>query len=283
MTGVPEVARPWSNRACSAYSPFTEMFIRRAIPRLQLEIRGSLGGESSADAADLRSLMLQGPAADQLQKGSFMPAWAKLYIAVTALLGGVILCLTLPHWQAHNLLQFGLYVVLAAAASSLDITLPGLSGSMPLNYLFILIGVMLLDLPQALTVAMACTLAQCLCTKCRFQAWNLLFNLPNSATATACCYLVYHVAWLGRLHGGSPVVLLAASLTVLPGQHAHHCGNRPVDGRAGIPGRSGAPRFLWTAPAISVVRCPGRAHPTLYPSVRPWQWTLRAALPVSVS
>src|ERR1700677_1360438 len=100
-----------------------------------------------------------GPNRRLVTKRCSMPAWAKLYIAVTTLLGGVILCLALPHWQAHNLVQFGLYAVLAAAASSLDVALPGLSGSMSLNYLFILIGVMLLDLPEALLVGMACALA----------------------------------------------------------------------------------------------------------------------------
>ena len=206
-----------------------------------------------------------------------MPAWAKLYIALTTLLGGVILCLTVPDWQAHNPVQFGLYVVLAAAATSLDVALSGLSGSMSLNYLFILIGVMLLDLPQALLVGMACALAQCLWTKRRPQAWNILFNLPNSATATACCYTVYHAAWLGRLHGGAPVLLLAASLTYFLANTLSIAGIvRLTEGRH--PWKVWRARFLWTAPQyLSGAALAGLVQ--LCIKHTGWQWTL-PTLPV---
>jgi diguanylate cyclase (GGDEF)-like protein/putative nucleotidyltransferase with HDIG domain len=206
-----------------------------------------------------------------------MPAWAKLYIAVTTLLGGVILCLALPHWQAHNLVQFGLYAVLAAAASSLDVALPGLSGSMSLNYLFILIGVMLLDLPEALLVGMACALAQCLWTKRPPRAWNLLFNLPNSATATACCYMVYHAAWLHRLQGGTPVLLLAASLTYFLANTLSVAGIvRLTEGRH--PWKTWRARFLWTAPQyLSGAVLAGLVQ--LCVEHTGWQWTL-PTLPV---
>src|ERR1700722_14529921 len=176
-----------------------------------------------------------------------MPAWAKFYIAFTILLGGAILCVALPHWQAHNLPQFGIYLALATVASSLDVALPGLSGSLSLNYLFILMGVMLLDLPQALLLAMACTLAQCLWKKRRPQAGHLLFNVPNSVTATACCYTVYHSAWLRGMGGGAPVPLLAASLTYFLANSLSIAGIvRLTEGRR--PGKDWWERLLWTAP-----------------------------------
>lgn len=141
-----------------------------------------------------------------------MPVRAKSYTTLIALMGGLVLCLVLPQWQAHNLARFGMYTVLAAAATSLDVALPGLGGAISLNYLYILIGVMLLDFPQALLASMVCTLAQCISARRKPWAWNLLFNVGNSTIATACCYALYHSARLRAQGTSTPVLLFAASL-----------------------------------------------------------------------
>jgi diguanylate cyclase (GGDEF)-like protein len=59
-------------------------------------------------------------------------------------------------------MRFGIFLSGAVLACSLKVSLPGIAGARSVNYLFILIGVIMLDLPQTLLVGVACTLMQCL-------------------------------------------------------------------------------------------------------------------------
>jgi diguanylate cyclase (GGDEF)-like protein/putative nucleotidyltransferase with HDIG domain len=142
-----------------------------------------------------------------------MPFAARVYIALTVLLGCWILAAALLSWQPQNLLRFCVYLACAVAASSLKVVLPGITSTMSVNYLFILIGVMMLDLPETLLVGVSCTLMQCLWRpKRRPKAIHLIFNLPSSATAVACCYGVYHWSGLRHFDSSVPILLFAASM-----------------------------------------------------------------------
>jgi hypothetical protein len=88
--------------------------------------------------------------------------WGKVYISLTVLLGAGILSLSLLHWQPAHWMRFGIFLLCAVLACSLKVSLPGIAGARSVNYLFILIGVIMLDLPQVLIVGLACTLVQCL-------------------------------------------------------------------------------------------------------------------------
>lgn len=46
------------------------------------------------------------------------------------------------HWQSVNLPRFACYLLIAVLASSLKIRLPGIDGTMSVNFLFILLGVL---------------------------------------------------------------------------------------------------------------------------------------------
>src|SRR5205085_2651347 len=120
-----------------------------------------------------------------------------LYIGLTVALGAVILAAALRDWQNQDLPRFAIYLAFALVTASLKVRLPGISITMSVNYVFILIGVIMLDLPQTLLVGAASTLVQCLWrTKEPPKAAQLLFNPPSTAIATACCYAVYHAEWM---------------------------------------------------------------------------------------
>ncbi len=87
---------------------------------------------------------------------------ARLFIGATAALGMGILLHALWHWQSADLARFTCYLLVAVLASSLKIQLPGIDGTMSANFLFILLSVLELSLPETLVLGCTATLAQCL-------------------------------------------------------------------------------------------------------------------------
>jgi len=137
----------------------------------------------------------------------------KLFVGITVSLGIVVLCSALWHWQSADLARFACYLAVAVLASSLKVQLPGIDGTMSVNFLFILLGVMELSLPETLAIGCTATLVQSI-----WQARNrpdpvkVLFNVFGMmANACALCYVSYH--WLdARVSGNKPILLMVAAL-----------------------------------------------------------------------
>ena len=174
--------------------------------------------------------------------------YGKVYIAFTVLLGAGILSLSLLHWQPAHWMRFGIFLSCAVLACSLKVSLPGIAGARSVNYLFILIGVVMLDLAQVLLVGVACTLVQCLWNpKQRPQPIYFLFNFPSSITAVACCHLVYHAAWLRRLDSSIPALLFAAAIAYFLANTFSAAGMISLT-EGGRPWKIWHASLLWTAP-----------------------------------
>src|SRR6202140_3429680 len=137
----------------------------------------------------------------------------KVFVGVTASLGVVALGFAVLHWQSHDLLRFFCYLAVAVLASGLKVQLPGIDGTMSVNFLFILLGVLELSLPETLVIGCAATLVQSV-----WQARNrpdpvkVLFNVFGMmANATVFCYTSYH--WLdARVGSNKPILLMLAAL-----------------------------------------------------------------------
>ena len=87
---------------------------------------------------------------------------ATLFIGVTAAIGVSVFAYALAHWQNTGLERFACYLIIAVLSSGLKIQLPGIDGTMSVNFLFILLGVLELSLPETLIVGCTATLVQCL-------------------------------------------------------------------------------------------------------------------------
>ena len=90
-----------------------------------------------------------------------MSTRAKLFIGSTAAVGVWVLVYSLGHWHSADLPRFLCYLVIAVLASGLKITLPGIDGTMSVNFLFILLGVLEMSLPETLVIGCTASLAQC--------------------------------------------------------------------------------------------------------------------------
>ncbi len=133
---------------------------------------------------------------------------AKLFIGVTAALGMWALANALWHWQSVDLTRFACYLLVAVLASSLKIRLPGLDGTMSVNFLFILLSILELNLPETLVLGCTATLAQCLFgTRQKLVPIKIVFNVFSMmANAIVLSYLAYHA--LQRVLGAGTLPLL---------------------------------------------------------------------------
>ena len=137
----------------------------------------------------------------------------KVFVGVTASLGVAVLGFALLHWQSQDLLRFLCYLAVALLASGLKVQLPGIDGTMSVNFLFILLGVLELSLPETLVIGCTATLVQSVWqTRNRLDPVKVLFNVAGMmANASALTYFGYH--WLAQRFGtNKPILLMVAAL-----------------------------------------------------------------------
>jgi diguanylate cyclase (GGDEF)-like protein/putative nucleotidyltransferase with HDIG domain len=142
-----------------------------------------------------------------------MTAQTKLFVGVTASLGLMVLCSALWHWQSADLMRFFCYLAIAVLASGLKVQLPGIDGTMSVNFLFILLGVMELSLSETLVIGCTATLVQSIWqARNKLDPIKVVFNVFGMmANASAFCYWSFH--WLAaRLGGNKPILLMLAAL-----------------------------------------------------------------------
>ena len=112
------------------------------------------------------------------------PKVAKFFIGLMALGGLVSLTRGLLQMHPFHHAQFGTLLVLAMLAARLKLKLPGLHGNMSVYVPFILIAIVDLSLFEALTIAMASTVAQCFPKDDgKPKAIQTLFNVSAVAVA----------------------------------------------------------------------------------------------------
>ena len=141
-----------------------------------------------------------------------MSTGTKLFVGSTVSLGMLVLGLALWHWQSADVARFLSYLAVALLASSLKVQLPGIDGTMSVNFLFILLGVMELSLPETLLIGCMATAVQSVWNaRNRLDPVKVLFNVFMMANASALCYFSYH-GLDSRMGRNRPILLLVAAL-----------------------------------------------------------------------
>jgi len=137
----------------------------------------------------------------------------KVFVGITVSIGMVVLGFALFHWQSQDLMRFACYLAVAVLASGLKVQLPGIDGTMSVNFLFILLGVLELSLPETLLIGCTASLVQSIWqTRKRLDPVKVLFNVVGMmANASALTYLSYH--WMAARSGSNkPILLMVAAL-----------------------------------------------------------------------
>jgi hypothetical protein len=134
---------------------------------------------------------------------------ANLYIGFIIALGAAVLGYGLYHWEAPHIERFVWYLVLGIPAACLKVRLPGIHGSISMFFVFVLAGIVDLNLPEVLVLSLVCVAVQ--------SAWqplsrprpvNIIFSAACVQVAAAATYLAFHYTPFA-----SPVrMILAASV-----------------------------------------------------------------------
>ncbi len=118
------------------------------------------------------------------------------------------------HWYSNDPIQFLCYFAVALMASSLKVTLPGIDGTMSVNFLFILLGVLEMSFAETLMLGFGSVLIQCYWKSSKpLKAIQVIFNLSQLTVATAAAYGIYRFLTLYVLHGPQPLALILAAIT----------------------------------------------------------------------
>ena len=140
--------------------------------------------------------------------------YARAYIAGMALAGSVCFALAFSHWQSNDPLKFVCYMLAALLASSLKVTLPDLDATLSVNFLFTLLGILELGLPETLLIVLASTLGQAfLRRRHSVKLVHFVFNWSQLTVSSTLAYGAYALMSTRVLHGPGPLALLVAAIT----------------------------------------------------------------------
>ncbi len=135
---------------------------------------------------------------------------AKLFITLIIVAGTATLLYGEIHQSSRNIAEFICYLGIAILASRLKVSLPGITGTLSVNFLFILIGVLELSFAETLTLGAVSMLAQSVYPE-RPKAIQVTFNVCAGAMSTALAYVVYHHPLANLLFGIRPILLGVAA------------------------------------------------------------------------
>ncbi len=137
---------------------------------------------------------------------------AKAFIALVLATGAAVLANGLMHSSWPDLGRFLCYCLAVILASGFKVVLPGISGTMSVNLMVILISVIELSPAEALVLGCVATVVQTMWHKNRIQAIHVAFNAAQIAISIELSYFVFHhsAPWLGEQ---VPLRLMATAIT----------------------------------------------------------------------
>ena len=137
---------------------------------------------------------------------------AKVFISLVVVAGTCVLLYGAIRPTSRNIAQFICYLLIAILAARLKVRLPGITGTMSVNFLFILLGILELGFAETLALATAAILVQCFYHD-RPSPLQVTFNLSASAVSIAAAYNVYHLAISTAQVKSHPLLLGLAAVT----------------------------------------------------------------------
>ena len=138
---------------------------------------------------------------------------ARGFIIAMATAGAICIALAFSHWQSNDPVKFVCYLIAALLASSLKVTLPGIEGTLSVNFLFTLLGILELGWPETLLIVLASTVGQAyLRRKHQVKLVQFVFNWSQLTVSSAVAYSAYALVVTRVLHVPGPLALLVAAI-----------------------------------------------------------------------
>ena len=122
---------------------------------------------------------------------------SKLYIGLILTLGLSALGSGMLGWQSDSWPRFTVYCLIALVASGLKVSLPGVTGTMSMGFVFVMLGIAELSRSETLLmVALSVLVQSYLHAKAKPKLIQVIFSVSCTSIATALCYDLYHAAVL---------------------------------------------------------------------------------------
>ena len=144
-----------------------------------------------------------------------MPWPAKAYWLLVVVTGWSCFLLSVAGWQLRkeNALSLACYAVAAVIASGLKIRLPGIFGTLSMNYIVVIVALEELSVGAAVCVGIVSTLAQCFIHAESRPTWfQVLFNAAGIPIAVVAAHIALKSPQLLLLDHTGYVSLLTASI-----------------------------------------------------------------------
>jgi len=145
-------------------------------------------------------------------------------------------------------MRFVCYLAGVLLTSRLKVRLPGIKGTLSVNFFFLMMGILDLDARQVLMLATAGTMAQMWWRRGekRPQAVQMVFNLACVTVASSAAYGAYHWPLLQAFNGSPPVALVVSTVLFFLLNTLAVSGVLVLTGRDRF-WRMWRENFLWTA------------------------------------
>jgi diguanylate cyclase (GGDEF)-like protein/putative nucleotidyltransferase with HDIG domain len=139
---------------------------------------------------------------------------ARAFIVGLTASGLSVLVYHMSGWRTEDLTRFAFLLVATILGSGLKVSLPSVTGTVSVYFLFILIGILQLTLPETLTLGVAATLMQSVWHSKNRPSWlQSVFNVANTTLSTWFAHWVYHQwAYMTEVRAGHLFLLGVASL-----------------------------------------------------------------------
>ena len=116
----------------------------------------------------------------------------EIYVWAHILLGAAVLTWAVLNWQPEHPLRFFSYLLSAVVASVLKVRLPGVTGTASVSFLFMLVGIVDLSLPEAIAIASLSMLTQSVWrTQRRPRPIQVAFSIASISAAVYMSALFY--------------------------------------------------------------------------------------------
>jgi putative nucleotidyltransferase with HDIG domain len=143
-----------------------------------------------------------------------LSGWARTYIAATILASVYLVWRAVPEWHTQESFRFLLYFAGAFLASGFRARLPGINSAMSVNYIFVLVATMDLDLPHTMAVGTAGIVGQFVLRRKSWRPAQLAFNISSILVASSSCFATYHSSLVRSVNSSVPVLLFAGAATL---------------------------------------------------------------------
>jgi diguanylate cyclase (GGDEF)-like protein/putative nucleotidyltransferase with HDIG domain len=137
---------------------------------------------------------------------------AKVFISLVVVTGTCAILYSAINPTSRNIAQFICYLLIAILAARLKVRLPGITGTMSVNFLFILLGILELGFTETMVLGTAAIMVQCF-YRDRPSPIQVTFNLCASAFAIGVAYNVYHLKTTGFHAKSHPLLLGLSAIT----------------------------------------------------------------------